>query len=170
MRWSLDSQGAVSHVSQDWRQFTGLSEDETVGQFTCPAIHPDDQASVVAIIRSALDARRPFLLTYRIRRADNRYKWAMSGGAPSFAPVQGNLLGYLGSTEILARAPDPPQVTDILHQPVQSSQHRIMTLDAVADHVMAARRIAKQSDDPAVAKILDVALLSIGDLLYKSLG
>ena len=92
----------------------------------------------------------------------------MAGGSPAFAPETGSLLGWLGSTEPLRAVPDPPRVADVLHRVPQRARHVVVMLDAMADHVTAARNLAKHADDLSLKKILDYALLSIGDLIYKA--
>ena len=169
MKWSLDAEGAVAHVSKDWRKYFGIQEDEIVGASSRVYVHPEDRPAISSIMSHAVHLREPFLICFRQRRANDDYVWVMAGAAPSFSPFDGNLLGYLGNTEVLTRAPTPPAALDILHRMPDRSRHRVVMLDAMADHVTTARNIAKHTDDIALKKILDYALVSIGDLLYKAI-
>ena len=113
--------------------------------------------------------RTSYLVAFRSVRPNNGYSWVMSGAAPSFSPADGKCLGYLGETELLREAPTPPKVLDLLKRLPHGSKHQVVMLDAMADHIATARNMAKHTDDVSLKKILDFALLSIGDLLYKSL-
>ena len=169
MRWSLDPEGAIAHVSREWQQFTGFSDGAVAGAASRPSVHPDDRDVVDRAIRSAIEMRTSYLVAFRSVRPNNKYSWVMSGAAPSFSPADGNVLGYLGDTELLQEAPVPPKAFDMLRRLPHGSRHQIGMLDMMADHITTARNIAKHTDDVSLKKILDYALLSIGDLLYTSI-
>ena len=171
MRWALDSEGAIVHRSRDWFDFTGLSASEARSMTRFSGIHPDDVAAAERIFDEAFAARAPFMMTLRLQRAGSGYVWVMAGGAPALAPVDGSFLGYFGSTEPLASAPDTPGVVNILAEPVQAAPpaKSVLMLDSIAEHLMAARSMAKRNAETNVVKTLDLVLILVGDLIYKAL-
>jgi signal transduction histidine kinase len=58
-------------------------------------VHPDDRKACYEAYCSAFDAREPFQLEYRLRRADGQYRWIADRGVPHF--IKGAFAGYLGS-------------------------------------------------------------------------
>ena len=45
----------------------------------------------------AFEARRPFLMEYRVRKADGAYGWLLDSGIPQFGP-DGSYLGHIGAS------------------------------------------------------------------------
>jgi signal transduction histidine kinase len=60
------------------------------------SIHPDDIARSYIAYSSAFDARRPFQMEYRLRRADGEYGWVLDNGVPRFTS-RDVFTGYIGS-------------------------------------------------------------------------
>ena len=58
-------------------------------------VHPDDRDRCIATYVPAFEARTPFLLEYRARRADGVYRWLLAHGVPKYDP-DGSFAGYLG--------------------------------------------------------------------------
>jgi PAS domain-containing protein len=46
LAWSSDSGGSVDYVNQRWREYTGLSPEESYGRGWKTAIYPDDLATL----------------------------------------------------------------------------------------------------------------------------
>ena len=59
------------------------------------SVHPDDRDRCVQTYTPALAARQPFLIEYRLRRADDDYRWVLDSGVPRLGP-DGGLVGYIG--------------------------------------------------------------------------
>ena len=171
MQWALDAQGRVIHRSQEWLDFTGLPADDPRGTMRSRAVHPDDSQVVEGVFKEALAARSPFLMTFRLRCGDNRFAWVTSGATPSLSPVDGSFLGYIGTTEPMSLPPDTPRALSILYarDQLSSKSRSLLDLDAIAEHITAARSLAERTGDFSVVATLDSVLILIGDLIYRAL-
>ncbi|WP_018936866.1 diguanylate cyclase domain-containing protein [Thioalkalivibrio sp. ALJ24] len=93
--WVAGADGGVEHVNEPWLRFTGRSLVQEQGDGWLEGVHPDDRASCMQSYRTAVAARRPFTLEYRLRRADGEYRSILDEGGPRHGP-HGEFLGYVG--------------------------------------------------------------------------
>ena len=158
--WALDARGAIIYRSQEWSDYTGIHEPDLRSRLRSQAVHPEDFGTVERHVDTAVEQQTPFLLSYRLKRADQAYGWVTTGGAPSHSPVDGTFVGYLGTTRALSH---PPATSEV------DARHAVVVLDSIAAQIMAARELADRHDHPSVVKALEAALLLTGDLLFKEL-
>lgn len=160
LTWALDARGAIIFRSPEWSDITGIVEPDLRSRLRSQAIHPGDFDRVERSVDEAVEARSPFLVSYRLRRADHSYGWVTTGGAPSFSPVDGGFVGYLGTTHEIAA---PPAAS------CDGRAHRsVVMLDYVAGQISTLRSLARQQASHALVKVLDMALLIVGDLLFQT--
>jgi PAS domain S-box-containing protein len=80
--WTMD------FVSRGVNRLTGYRPDDLVDSRTVSygdLIHPDDQHTVWKEVQAALEERRAFELTYRLRTADQEERWVWEHGCGVFA-------------------------------------------------------------------------------------
>ena len=58
-------------------------------------VHPEDVDRCLATYMPAFEARKPFLLEYRLRHADGDYRWFLASGVPKYGR-DGSFTGYVG--------------------------------------------------------------------------
>ena len=58
-------------------------------------VHPEDVDRCLATYMQAFEARKPFLLEYRLRHADGDYRWLLATGVPKYGR-DGSFTGYVG--------------------------------------------------------------------------
>lgn len=80
MTWRARPDMSCAHVSQAWRDFTGLTHEAMLGQ----GVHPEDLARWLDTCVRAFDERRPFEIEYRLRRHDGEYRWVLERAAPLY--------------------------------------------------------------------------------------
>lgn len=96
MIWICGPSGACTFFNQAWLTFTGRYFEQEQGDGWAAGVHREDVARVMETFLAALEARRPFEMDYRLKRADGLFRWIMDRGAPHFGPG-GAFLGFVGS-------------------------------------------------------------------------
>ncbi len=96
MIWMSGTDKGVSYCNNSWLEFTGRPMEEQLGSAWIASVHPDDVDGCRAGYEEAFDARRKFVMEYRLRRADGEYRWMLDSGAPRFEG-DGTFVGYIGS-------------------------------------------------------------------------
>gem|GEM_PF-850566 len=94
--WMSDPNGDCTFFNQSWLDFTGRSLEQEIGNNWSEGVHPEDLQSAEDIYREAFDKREDFQREYRLRRADEEYRWVLDKGVPRFLP-DGSFAGYIGS-------------------------------------------------------------------------
>lgn len=78
-----DSEWTMLWVSEGCRELTGYEVADVVGNRAmswAQLIYPEDRLEVSLEVQTALEDRRPFQLTYRIRRANGELIWVWEQG------------------------------------------------------------------------------------------
>jgi PAS domain S-box-containing protein len=96
MIWQSDTSGAAVHANPSWCRFTGLSEEESLGNGWTSAVHPEDRNTVFHHWMQALTARAPYYAQFRLRRSDGIYRDVLVYGCASSDP-EGAFTGYIGT-------------------------------------------------------------------------
>jgi two-component system CheB/CheR fusion protein len=94
--WLSDTDKNCVWFNKTWLDFTGRSMEEEYGFGWAEGVHPDDLERCVAIYTEAFDARKPFSMPYRLRRADGVYRIIQDDGQPRF-DENAQFMGYIGS-------------------------------------------------------------------------
>ena len=96
MIWMSGLDKRCMYFNKGWLEFTGRPIERELGDGWAENVHPDDMGRCLAIYSGAFDAREPFDMEYRLRRADDEYRWIWDIGAPRFG-ASGHFAGYIGS-------------------------------------------------------------------------
>ena len=96
MIWVAGIDKECNYFNQQWLDFTGRTMAEEMGDGWVGGLHPSDAETCVQKFAAAFDAREPFRMEYRLRRADGAYRWVIDSGTPRFSSA-GKFLGYIGS-------------------------------------------------------------------------
>jgi PAS domain S-box-containing protein len=67
--------GFMDFRNKNWREYTGLSQDNLGGRRWGSALHPDDEEMVEREWRNHIATGEPFELEQRLRKADGEYRW-----------------------------------------------------------------------------------------------
>ena len=94
--WMSGLDKGCTYFNQPWLTFTGRTYEQERGAGWAEGVHPDDMAHCLATYEQSFDARIPFSMEYRLRRADGIYRWVLDIGIPRLTP-QGEFVGYIGS-------------------------------------------------------------------------
>ncbi|HEX6038653.1 ATP-binding protein, partial [Longimicrobium sp.] len=94
--WMADPDGGCTFLNRSWLEFTGRTMEQELGDGWAEGVHPGDRERCLEIYRANLEARRPFAMEYRLRRADGEYRWLMDAGVPRL-DADGGFAGFVGS-------------------------------------------------------------------------
>jgi two-component system, LuxR family, sensor kinase FixL len=94
--WMSGVDKLCTFLNKPWLEFTGRSLEQEMGNGWVESVHPDDLQRCLKIYTEAFDARKAFVMQYRLRRNDGEYRWISDHGVPRYG-AQGNFTGYIGS-------------------------------------------------------------------------
>jgi len=136
MVWEAGSDARCVFFNKPWLDFTGRTMEQELGNGWAEGVHPDDYQRCLDIYLGAFDARRPFQMEYRLRRADGEYRWLLDNGGPRFS--QGSVfVGYVGSClDITGRK--------------QAEEDRQKAMTELREASLYARNLLETSLDPLV--------------------
>jgi PAS domain S-box-containing protein/putative nucleotidyltransferase with HDIG domain len=93
--WRSGPEADFDYFNKTWRQFTGRTMAEELGNGWTKEIHPEDRESFFETYREASSTRKTFNCEFRLRRYDGAYCRVISLGKP-FYDAKGNFAGYIG--------------------------------------------------------------------------
>jgi PAS domain S-box-containing protein len=73
--WTALPDGRVDFVNQQWREYTGVSSQDSSGDAWQMAIHPEDLPRLLECLRSSISSRHPCEAEVRMRRFDGEFRW-----------------------------------------------------------------------------------------------
>jgi PAS domain S-box-containing protein len=94
--WMSGVDKLCTFFNKPWLNFTGRSMEQELGNGWAEGVHRDDLQRCLAVYTEAFDARKPFVMQYRLRRNDGEYRWISDEGVPRY-DQQGGFAGYIGS-------------------------------------------------------------------------
>lgn len=96
MVWTATPDMKTDFYNSTVLEFTGLTIEQLLGDGWLERVHPEDVDRSVGIYVPAFEARQPFQMEYRFRRADGSYRWLLDTGVPKYG-ADGGFAGYIGS-------------------------------------------------------------------------
>ncbi|KAH8596584.1 hypothetical protein B0O99DRAFT_509494 [Bisporella sp. PMI_857] len=97
MIWTTNSEGMHEWFSQKWYDYTGLTEEESVGLGWELPFHPDDMAVTGKRWANSLKTGEPYDTEYRCRRKDGEWRWMLGRALPMRNSETGAIERWFGS-------------------------------------------------------------------------
>ena len=124
MIWIADTDMLCTYFNQRVLDFTGRSMEELLGDGWGKAVHEDDYPKCVDIYTAAYERKEPFVMEFRVRRADGEFRWLYDTGAPRFA-ANGELLGYIGSAVDISDRKAAEEALQVAHEEVSKLKNQL---------------------------------------------
>jgi PAS domain S-box-containing protein len=96
MIWMSGADAGCTFFNKPWLDFTGRTVVQEMGNGWAEGVHSEDVARCFNTYLTAFEARQPFTMEYRLRRADGEYRWVIDTGVPCVTS-EGTFTGYIGS-------------------------------------------------------------------------
>ena len=130
--WMCGPDGRCTYFNASWLNFTGRTIDEALDFGWSRNVHAEDVDRALGVYHRSIEAREPFEMEYRLRRADGEYRWIVDRGVPHTGP-DGEFLGFIGSchdiTDIKLAHQAVELAEDRLNRIVRSAMDAIITID-----------------------------------------
>jgi PAS domain S-box-containing protein len=95
MIWTARPDTTLDYLNHTCEEFTGRTLDQLLNEGWLDSVHPEDVDLCRHTYEPAFEARKPFLMEYRVRHADGRYRWLLATGVPKYG-ADGSFAGYIG--------------------------------------------------------------------------
>ncbi|MDT5059745.1 MAG: hypothetical protein QOH63_204 [Acidobacteriota bacterium] len=95
--WSTDENGSHFYYNRRWYEYTGLSEEESLGFGFANALHPDDKERTLKRWKQAWQNGEGYVIEYRFySRPLNEYRWFL-GRAMPVRDASGKIIQWVGT-------------------------------------------------------------------------
>jgi PAS domain S-box-containing protein len=95
--WVASADGTIEYISAQACAYTGLSEEELIGDGWAKAIHPADLEATGRSWLASLASQQPHEVQHRLRRGDGEYRWFTTRADPA-RDARGRVLKWVGSS------------------------------------------------------------------------
>lgn len=94
--WATNAKGEHLYYNRRWYEYTGLSEEESLGFGFVNALHPDDVERTLEHWRRAWSDGESYEIEYRFRRHDGVYHWFIGRALP-VRDAAGQIVEWVGT-------------------------------------------------------------------------
>lgn len=129
MIWMSGTDKRCTYFNQPWLEFTGRTLEQEFGDGWSEGVQSEDRPYCLNTYTHTFDARQPFILEYRLRRADGEYRWVLDNGIPRYTP-SGEFAGYIGSCIDITERKRMEGQLRIAAQVFENSHEGILITDA----------------------------------------
>lgn len=163
MVWRANPDGVVTHFTERWSEYTGLTEEESLDWRWLSAVHPDEAYGFRAQWLSSVHTGTRFYVECRIRQHDGQFGWFICQALPE--KDGGTIVGWLGAyTDIDAKKRNEEERAELLRKAqvarkrAEEMQHRISILAEVSRLVSESLEI-----EVSLAKVAELLISTVCD-------
>jgi PAS domain S-box-containing protein len=136
--WMAGVDKLCTFFNRPWLKFTGRSLEQELGNGWAEGVHADDLQKCLKIYTEAFEARKPFVMQYRLRRYDGEYRWISDQGVARYDP-NGNFSGYIGScvdiTDLISKDEALREFEERVVLAAEATHHGVWELDTATNEL-----------------------------------
>jgi PAS domain S-box-containing protein len=122
-----NADGWTTYVNPCWCQIAGLTPEEALGNGWLEAVYPGDREALALEWEAAFHDRRSSTCEYRFVRPDGSIVWALGKAVPEKG-INGEILGYIGTTTDITDLKRAKQESDDAKQEITNKERRFRAL------------------------------------------
>ena len=154
--WMSGVDKLCTFFNKRWLEFTGRSLEQEMGNGWAEGVHHADLQKCLETYAEAFDARKGFVIQYRLKRNDSEYRWISDHGVPRY-DADGTFAGYIGScvdvTDLLRQQRALHQFEERVSLAAEAAQLGVWEFDTVTDRVWVSDKIRQLFQFPAEDEI-----------------
>jgi PAS domain S-box-containing protein len=136
--WMAGVDKLCTFFNKPWLTFTGRSLEEEMGNGWAEGVHADDLQKCLKIYTEAFDARKAFVMQYRLRRHDGEYRWISDQGVARY-DSNGEFSGYIGScvdiTDLIKKDDALREFEERVVLAAEATHHGVWELDTTTNEL-----------------------------------
>ena len=136
--WMSGVDKLCTFFNKPWLAFTGRSLEQELGNGWAEGVHPDDLQKCLKLYTEAFDARKAFVMQYRLRRYDGEYRWISDQGVARYDSNE-NFAGYIGScvdvTELIRKDEALREFEERVVLAAEATHHGVWELDIATNEL-----------------------------------
>jgi PAS domain S-box-containing protein len=94
--WTATPAGAITYCNPQWYAYTGLSEEQSLGQGWTSAFHPEDLPHLLEHWQQALQTGQSYQTEARLKSGEGSYRWFLLRALP-LPDEQGSIKQWFGT-------------------------------------------------------------------------
>ncbi len=147
--WIAQPDGQLNYCNQYWYDYSGLTQEQTLGSGWASVLHPDDRKRTLEQSNRAQEVGDSYEIEYRVKRStDGIYRWYLSRMTP-IRNEQGQIVKWMGTAIDIH---DRKQAEEQLRQ----SQHFIQQIADTTPNILYLYDLLKQRYIYVNRRITDV--------------
>jgi PAS domain S-box-containing protein len=161
--WMAGVDKLCTFFNKPWLEFTGRRLEQEMGNGWAEGVHPDDLQKCLKIYTEAFDARKAFVMQYRLRRHDGEYRWISDQGVARYDSNE-KFSGYIGScidiTDLIKKDEALREFEERVVLAAEATHHGVWELDTTTNELwMSDKARALFQFDPA-ARLVEAIVQS----------
>jgi len=142
--WMSGVDKLCTFFNKRWLEFTGRSLEQEMGNGWAEGVHRDDLQKCLKTYTEAFEARKPFVMHYRLRRNDSEYRWISDNGVPRY-DADGTFAGYIGScvdvTDLLTQQTALHQFEERVALAAEAAHLGVWEFDTITDQIWVSDKV-----------------------------
>ncbi|KAB5567012.1 hsp90-like protein [Coniochaeta sp. 2T2.1] len=95
--WTTNAHGDLEFYNKRWYEYTGMTEDASMGQGWMKAVHDEDVPEANRLFQESVKTGEPFVTEYRCRSKEGEWKWFIVRALPFKSKETGKIEKWFGT-------------------------------------------------------------------------